>query len=208
MSNYNKFLKAGLLCALLLQMGSSCETRLDRWSPRDENQMHKYARTDDLEAIKRMVEVDGKDVNPRDASGNTPLHVAAKHGNTRVIEYLASKGADMNAQEKEGRTPLHVAAVQSYWTQDYGNVIQTLIGRGANVNAKDHEGYTPLHLAAFWMIEGNVKALLHAGAEKHARANDGKTPLEGLRGVRQTAKEPESASLKQKLDSMERLLSQ
>ena len=38
-----------------------------------------------------------------------PLHLAAKSGETKIVEYLVDSGADINARDDENRTPLFVA---------------------------------------------------------------------------------------------------
>lgn len=44
------------------------------------------------------------DVNARDKTGATPLHLAAAGGHAEVVGLLLTKGADVNAKDKEGRT--------------------------------------------------------------------------------------------------------
>ena len=38
--------------------------------------------------------------------GDSPLHLAARHGHVNVIEYLLANGADPEAKDKQGKTPL------------------------------------------------------------------------------------------------------
>jgi ankyrin repeat protein len=56
----------------------------------------------------------GADINSVDKDGNTPLFVAASHGDLEVVRILAKHGADISAVNKDGNTPLFVAA--SYGT--------------------------------------------------------------------------------------------
>jgi len=49
------------------------------------------------------------DINARDNTGMTPLHIAARYNSMEVLEYLVSKGADLNAKSENGRTPLDIA---------------------------------------------------------------------------------------------------
>ena len=41
--------------------------------------------------------------------GDSPLHLAARHGHVNVIEYLLANGADPEAKDKQGKTPLGLA---------------------------------------------------------------------------------------------------
>lgn len=41
--------------------------------------------------------------------GFTPLHVAAKYGNLKVVQMLIRRGTNPNVEGKNGLTPLHVA---------------------------------------------------------------------------------------------------
>ncbi|XP_023319308.1 receptor-interacting serine/threonine-protein kinase 4-like [Trichogramma pretiosum] len=47
-------------------------------------------------------------IDARDAWHNTPLHVALKHGNQRVVELLLRRGANPNLIGEEGKSPLHL----------------------------------------------------------------------------------------------------
>ncbi len=62
---------------------------------------------DHLPVVKFLVEK-GANVNFRDESGQTILHMAARTGDIRLIEYLLKNGAkkDINAKSNKGRTPL------------------------------------------------------------------------------------------------------
>jgi ankyrin repeat protein len=63
----------------------------------------------DAFAIARLAIELGGDVNQRDSTGNTALHLASSKGFNRVIELLVARGADVNARDERGQTPLAVA---------------------------------------------------------------------------------------------------
>lgn len=58
----------------------------------------KAAHKNDVETIKKLV-AEGADINVRDSSRRTPIHVAAFASNDEALEALAKAGADMNALE-------------------------------------------------------------------------------------------------------------
>ena len=53
----------------------------------------------------------GAEVNAADATGWTPLHLAARWGRVRAARVLLAAGADVNAKTAIGHTPLDWAAV-------------------------------------------------------------------------------------------------
>lgn len=49
-------------------------------------------------------------VDQKDEAGQTPLHYAARSGNSEAVYYLLQAGAKPNIQDKQGLTPLHAAS--------------------------------------------------------------------------------------------------
>ena len=85
----------------------------------------------------------GADINARDHSGRTPLHVAARSSNSSVLAALLDAGADLKARDRAGGTALHRAAESN---QDPA-VITALVGAGLDPMAEDAQGTTPLDQA-------------------------------------------------------------
>lgn len=50
----------------------------------------------------------GANLDVRDEDGNTPLLIAAGHGNHRLVHHLIEFGADINARNKAGETALQI----------------------------------------------------------------------------------------------------
>jgi ankyrin repeat protein len=67
------------------------------------------------------------DPNLPDDDGTTPLHEAARRGDTETAIRLLEFGAKIDAQDKNGRTPLHKAAVNSH-----GDTVDLLLDAGAD----------------------------------------------------------------------------
>lgn len=81
----------------------------------------------------------------RNASHQTPLHLACLSQSIETVELLIKYGANVNAIYRDGRTALHAAIVKQSRCLDCCNA---LLKAGANVNKADNYGYTPLHIAA------------------------------------------------------------
>jgi len=71
--------------------------------------VHEFAASGDLESLKEAAEKDSRLLHWRDPNGWTPLHEAARSGQTEVVNYLVEKGADINAIDKGNTSPLRVA---------------------------------------------------------------------------------------------------
>lgn len=93
-------------------------------------------------------------------TGETPLHLAARHGRADTARSLLEKcnSQDVNAQDATGRTPLHAAIAA-----DSLGVFEILTkNRNTDLNAQTHDGTTPLILAArvgsYSMLEGLIQS--------------------------------------------------
>ena len=64
-----------------------------------ESLLHVACRNNDTVAIDLLVKHGAWNLNPRDAEGFTPLHIAAIHGNMQAVEKLVELGADASQAE-------------------------------------------------------------------------------------------------------------
>jgi hypothetical protein len=80
--------------------------------------------------------------------GFKPIHFAAMSGNSKLIEYLQSRGADVNAKSVLGTTPLMIAV-----SEQHLEAAQTLLALGADVNAQMDRQLTGTDLAEYGGIE-------------------------------------------------------
>lgn len=120
----------------------------------------------------------GANVNAKDESGNTALHLAAlDDNNLKLAQLLLDSGADVDAKNDRGVTALHTAA-----GKNDKELAKLLLDRGADVNAKHGSGDTALRLAVFDSAdEDMVQLLLDSGAEINAENWIGETTLEQLK---------------------------
>uniref|UniRef100_A0ACD5UVQ6 Uncharacterized protein n=1 Tax=Avena sativa TaxID=4498 RepID=A0ACD5UVQ6_AVESA len=131
------------------------------------------ANTRDTYEIAELLLSRGAYVDPICQQG-TPLHIAAKSGNVRMLELLLRHQANPNTVVYLFYTPLSYAVCASSL-----KCVELLIKAGADVNA-GRPVTTPLTIAAAHGFTGCIKCLLEAGADANitdevplANANDG-----------------------------------
>jgi ankyrin repeat protein len=114
------------------------------------NSPHKTIEENIFAAIKNIDYVsinvllsDGTDVDTVDQEGNTPLMVAAKVGNLRILDIIFSHNPEVNAQNNNGSTALMIAA-QTGQLQ----VVKKLVENGAEAALRDNNDNTALTLAS------------------------------------------------------------
>jgi uncharacterized protein len=99
-----------------------------------------------------------------DASGSTPLLLAAAGNDTAQVRTLLKGGANPNVKNKLETTPLLEAAFHSNT-----DVIKALLDAGADPNMAGADGQTPLMLVARGTNVAAAKLLLTKGANPNAR---------------------------------------
>ncbi|XP_058495778.1 85/88 kDa calcium-independent phospholipase A2 isoform X2 [Solea solea] len=109
-------------------------------------------------------------INSRNASGQTPLHLACERGDlVSVKELLEESQARTDIKDRSGETPMHCAA-----KQESPAVIQVLCSRlCSGVNEFNCNGETPLHVACRMGRVEAVKALLDGGAKCNVIGGNG-----------------------------------
>ncbi len=66
----------------------------------------------DLEHVEDWCSQEGVDVNRRDITGRTPLHLATMASTPEIVQCLINHGARLIARLVDGRTALHIAAAR------------------------------------------------------------------------------------------------
>ncbi|XP_072169135.1 uncharacterized protein [Diadema setosum] len=84
---------------------------------------------------------EGGDLEFRDSSGATPLHIAVANGYEKVVQYLLSHNVDVASRDDDGWQPIHAAVC---WAQ--ADIITMLVESGADLEARTHNDETPLSI--------------------------------------------------------------
>lgn len=116
----------------------------------------------DMLLIEKLLRYAPHEVRTKNAFGQTPLHLACRHGQLDLAKLLLSMRADIDVKDSSGKTPLCLAAT-------YGHValIQLLLSQPQKpqLNSKDLFGQTPFGRAFFAGHLDCCKTLLNAGAD-------------------------------------------
>jgi Ankyrin repeats (3 copies)/Ankyrin repeats (many copies) len=126
------------------------------------NPLHAAAHSGNLEVVRKLIEYDPANVNPRDEYRSTPLHLSSdghyfKAGS--VVRLLLEHGADIDLQDKDGWTPLYTALINGAL-----EIVPLLLEYGADVEARDNDGKTALQVAAEKGYDEIVELLREHGA--------------------------------------------
>jgi ankyrin repeat protein len=105
------------------------------------------------------------DIDPVNASGETPVMMAALRGRLELTRQLLDRGAAVN---REGWTPLHYAA-----SGPEPKVVSLLLDRGAQIDALSPNGTTPLMMAARYGAIDSAELLRQRGADLNRRNQRG-----------------------------------
>ena len=78
----------------------------------------------------------GADLNRPDPAGETPLHLAIRHGHLAAVRRLLQRGADVNQPDGAGLTPLALARAQDPRAPQTQDIVATLRQYGARMPAE------------------------------------------------------------------------
>ena len=170
-----------------------------------ENTLVRMVRARDIDGVKARF--DTGEINVKDDSGQSLLHIAVRQNDERMTEYLLTMGAQQEAVDSEGNTPLRAAAEANAF-----KAAHVLARHNANIFAadadgiaafqvfsekkqlpilltsqtvlqKDSHGYSLLHYAAAQLDDHLVSALIAAAGDSlsvmiNESDGDGRTALE------------------------------
>ena len=112
-------------------------------------------------------------INAHNGNNFTALHLAALHGQRRVVQLLLRERAEVDSANAQGETPLHVSSKNGH-----AQVVCALLASGAAANQVDNAGYTALHHCCFTSGGKDVAdALMEMKAEVNLQDENQNTPL-------------------------------
>jgi ankyrin repeat protein len=133
--------------------------------------VHDAAALGRVERLGELLAADPTLARSRSADGFPPLHLAAFFGETDAATLLLDAGAEVDARATGWMTG---TALHSASAGRHGDIVDLLLARGADPNAAQAGGFVPVHAAALNGDERSTRALLAAGADPRARADDGR----------------------------------
>jgi len=153
------FTEARFLLAPMLLLSTGC---VFFGPPHSEYRpIHQYATDCNASNVIADLATRPTDLNLKDDSGRTPLHIASANCCTGIVMILVQKHAKVDERGKAGETPLHVAAQEGC-----SNAVLLLLDHGAKINARDKQSRTPLKRAIEYQQTGIADLLrIHGGVE-------------------------------------------
>ena len=168
------------LVKVLLKEGADVNTPFRGCYTQGRSPLHLVSKYNAPIVIARWLLDAGAYLEPQDAYGQTPLHLAVRKKKIGLVKMLLKEGANTDAPDDYRQTPLHKAVEKAY---NPDVITRWLLYADANANAQDDCGETPLHLAAKGryvkppVVAANIEALLDAGGRPRSERQQGQDPL-------------------------------
>lgn len=152
----------------LLNLGAD----LNATNHRENTVLHEVVKKENTELIDFLLSKEGIDLDVRNASGKTVLHILTASGKRSIVKKLLEHGACTNIKSNDGRTPLHWAAI-------HGDIetAKLLLAHGANINLRNNHNTSALIFAAHNQEDEMVEFLVYREAVVAGENLDSDTAL-------------------------------
>lgn len=143
----HKALLAFMLAFVITLLSSGCAPQtsqmqaLETTSPYTQETLIKAVQAADIALIQKHLRAK-LDINTKDSSGNSLLHLAVAMKHNKVIVLLLKKDANINILNELGLTPLHLAV-----TNNSQDSVALLLKENANTSIANTKGYAAIHTA-------------------------------------------------------------
>lgn len=131
---------------------------LDRQSLFGRTILHDLCKSGSPNQLSFLLEKGSFDVNSKDYSGATPLHIAVRSNRGAVVNLLMKQGANTEIKDSSGNTPLQVALEKRY-----GDMLDVLLANSASTDGLRVDKLSSLRRAGGTDVGSNI-VLLHEGA--------------------------------------------
>lgn len=137
------------------------------------SQLHIAVIEDNYEKVKKLIENGAADIEIKNKSGNTALHLALRYTKTDIAHFLIQNGgANVNAIDNVNFTPLNYAILNNLCES-----VALLLKYGADPNAKNEHNDTLLHFASAQPYSEIPIMLIKAGAKPNVINNNRFAPI-------------------------------
>lgn len=139
-----------------------------------------YACEEENPDVVRILIEAGVDVDAKNVSGATALHIACFNGHVNSIRLLLEHGADVGIIDINDLTPFDDICQSrgDHFNETYTEIGDILIANGADINSLVLKNETNLHYACRNMQVNVVRFLLSRGADPTINDVVGRTPLD------------------------------
>lgn len=132
--------------------------------------LHEACQGGHTEVVVELLKFGGVEIT--DCRGQSPLHVAAYHGESDCVQLLCTNSAQIATRDENHRTPVHLAAIMNQ-----SPAIHWLLEFGADVDIPDVHGRTCSHYASMVDDSSSLKTLLDKGVDLQVRCTQGRLPI-------------------------------